>query len=82
MTALLLLLIPAALAAGTPDSRIVGGSNVNIADYPWQVTNKQFMIFIIYLSTLLTILLLGCLLVNSDVCYTLTNPLSIISDKQ
>ena len=47
MTALLLLLIPAALAAGAPDSRIVGGSNVNIAEYPWQVTNTQCTAFII-----------------------------------
>ena len=33
----LLLVLPAVLAAGRPNTRIVGGSDVDIADYPWQV---------------------------------------------
>jgi secreted trypsin-like serine protease len=37
MTALLLMLIPVALAA-SPDHKIVGGSNVDIADFPFQVS--------------------------------------------
>ena len=36
MNALVLLLLPAVALAASPDSRIVGGQIVDIADYPWQ----------------------------------------------
>ena len=40
MNALVLLLLPVALAA-SPDQRIVNGQNVNIANYPWQVSDYE-----------------------------------------
>ena len=39
MTPLLLLLVPLALAAA-PEERIVNGRDVNIANFPWQVSEK------------------------------------------
>ena len=41
MNALVLLLLPVALAA-SPDQRIVNGQNVNIANYPWQVCDIRY----------------------------------------
>jgi len=45
MNALLLLLLPVALAA-SPDQRIVNGQNVNIANYPWQVRAQTLQSFL------------------------------------
>ena len=38
---ILMLLLPVVLAA-SPDKKIVGGANVNIANYPWQACLVQF----------------------------------------
>jgi secreted trypsin-like serine protease len=46
MHALVLLLIPAVLAVGS-DQKIVGGSNVNIANYQFQVSYCETFIWVI-----------------------------------